>query len=89
MRINGLEKESGKDGEKMKQLEIVTTVQITQIIDVPDDYDDSNAVQDAAERSDSVLEDIRPAIMDALTDDHSPDNISLGRSQVFIHENDE
>ena len=72
----------------MKQLEVVTSVQITQIINVPDDYDDDNAVQDAEDRSASVFDDIKPVIMCTLADACAPDNICLCKSQVFIHDGD-
>lgn len=70
----------------MKEITVVTTIQVTNIVDVPDDQPDDITVADAESWSDDLLANLKPALADATADDGGIDDVCLGRTQTFIGE---
>lgn len=70
----------------MKEITVVTTLQVTKIMRVPDEQTDETTIADAELWSDDLLENLKPAVADVTADDGGIDNICLGRTQVFIGE---
>ena len=70
----------------MKEITVVTTIQVTKIMRVPDGQSDEITVTEAESWSEDLLANAKPAIANATADDGGVDDICLGRTQVFIGE---